>query len=180
MSSLPLHPSIVHVPIALAILMPIVIGGLLLAWWRDWLPRRGMLVALLLQAVLVGSAFAAMRTGEAEEERVEDVLASEATLEAHEEAAEVFLWAAIATLGLLAAATFVRARPLAQTFAAAAVLGALAVTGLGYRVGHAGGTLVYAEGAASAYTNTAAAAGDGVPLQQGEGNHHDDDDDDDD
>ena len=40
MDTLPLHPKIVHLPIALAVLMPLITAGLLIAWWRDMLPRR--------------------------------------------------------------------------------------------------------------------------------------------
>ena len=40
METLPLHPKIVHLPIALAVLMPLITAGLLIAWWRDMLPRR--------------------------------------------------------------------------------------------------------------------------------------------
>lgn len=152
MDSLPLHPSIVHVPIALAVLMPIIAIGLLLAWWRGWLPRRTWFVALALQGALVGGAMAAMQTGEADEERVEQVLASEAPIEAHEEAAELFLWVAIAVLGLFAVGAFVPKESLGLAVGGLAVVGTLAVAGLGYRVGHAGGELVYKEGAAAAYT----------------------------
>ena len=175
MSSLPLHPSIVHVPIALAVLMPVIAAGLLIAWWRQWLPRRTMFVALVLQAVLVASSFIAMRTGEGEEERVEQVVASEASIEAHEEAAEVFLWASMALLALFAAAAFVPRETAARAFASAAVIGTLVVAGLGYQVGRAGGKLVYQEGAASAYALDAQTS----TGQPGDSRHHDDDDDDD-
>ena len=31
---MPVHPMLVHLPIALAVLMPLVSAGLLIAWWR--------------------------------------------------------------------------------------------------------------------------------------------------
>ena len=34
MEALFFHPKLVHVPIALAVLMPLLSGSLLLAWWR--------------------------------------------------------------------------------------------------------------------------------------------------
>lgn len=71
---------------ALGVLMPLVAGGLLLSWWRGWLPARSWLIAVLLQGVLLGSGAVAMNTGEDEEERVEQVVA-EHLIEAHEEAA---------------------------------------------------------------------------------------------
>jgi uncharacterized membrane protein len=64
MDTLPLHPKLVHLPIALAILMPMISGGLLLAWMKDLLPKRAWIVAVALQAVLVGSSVMAMRSGE--------------------------------------------------------------------------------------------------------------------
>jgi uncharacterized membrane protein len=155
MDTMPLHPKIVHLPIALAILMPVVSAGLLLAWFRDLLPRRTWMVAVLLQAILVGSSVFAMRTGEADEEVVEAVV-SESAIEAHEEAAEVFTWAAAGVLVLFAAGAVLPAG-VARATATAATVATLAVLFLGYRVGQAGGSLVYEHGAAAAFQAVAAA-----------------------
>lgn len=144
-----LHPQIVHLPIALAVLMPLIAGGLLITWWRAALPRRAWWIAVALQAILVASALAAMRTGEGDEERVERVVPEEA-IEAHEEAAEVFLAGAIGVLLLAIAAGAVPRERAAQALAVAATVGTLAVFALGYRVGRAGGALVYEHGAATA------------------------------
>ncbi|HSQ67896.1 MAG TPA: hypothetical protein VLM85_32020, partial [Polyangiaceae bacterium] len=92
MEALLFHPKLVHVPMALAVLMPLVAGGLLLAWWRKWLPGRGWTVAVGLQAILLGSGILALRTGEAQEDRVEPIVGEKA-IDAHEEAAEAFVWA---------------------------------------------------------------------------------------
>lgn len=62
----PLHPKLVHVPIALAAIMPMLASGLLLAWQQGWLPRRAWTVALL-----VGGVLAALNTGEVDAEEVE-------------------------------------------------------------------------------------------------------------
>ncbi len=158
MEQLLFHPKVVHLPMALAVLMPFVSAGLLAAWWTGRLPRRTWLVAVLLQSVLLGSGIVALKTGEADEERVERVVA-ERPIEAHEEAAEAFVWAAGAILLLHAVAAALRREDLARTAAGAAVVGTLLVLLLGYRVGEAGGRLVYEHGAADAYrTGTAAAA----------------------
>jgi hypothetical protein len=159
MDSLLFHPKVVHVPMALGVLMPLVAGVLLLAWWRDWLPRRAWLLALGLQAVLLGSGVAALRTGEAEEERVERVVA-ERFIEEHEEAAEVFVWASGAVLAVMALAAVLGDRRAALPLATTATIGTLLVLGLGYRTGQAGGSLVYEHGAAQPYVGTQAA---GVP-----------------
>lgn len=147
---MPLHPKLVHLPIALAALMPIMSLGLLLLWIRGILPRRTWFIALTLQAMLVGSAYLALRTGEADEERVEMVVPA-AALEAHEEAAEVFMGGAVVALALFAAAAAVRRERGARVLAGGAVVASLVVLALGYRVGEAGGALVYRHGAAAAF-----------------------------
>jgi hypothetical protein len=151
MDALFFHPKWVHVPMALGVLMPLVAGGLLLAWWRRWLPPRGWLVAVALQAVLLASGIVALRSGEAEEERVESVVA-ERFIEEHEEAAETFVWASGGVLAGMLLAVALGSRPSSLPTAAAATLGTLLVLGLGYRTGEAGGRLVYQHGAARAYT----------------------------
>lgn len=183
MDAMPLHPKLVHLPIALAILMPLLSGGLLLAWLRDLLPRRAWIVAVALQAVLVLASFAAMRTGEQDEETVEAVVA-EAAIEAHEEAAEVFTWTAAGVLVLFAAGALLPVGA-ARAAAGAATAATLVVLFLGYRVGQAGGSLVYEHGAAAAYANPAgggeaAVRGDGPAPGRRAGAHdeHDGDDDD--
>jgi len=157
MDALLFHPNVVHVPMALGVLMPLVAGGLLLAWWRRWLPPRAWYVAIGLQAVLLGSGALALRTGEAEEERVERVVA-ERYIHRHEEAAEGLVWASGGVLGVMILAAALGARRTALPTAAMATLGTLLVLGLGYRTGQAGGALVYQHGAARAYTDGAGAA----------------------
>jgi len=144
----PLHPAVVHFPIVLAVLMPLTALGVLIAVARGLVPGRAWAGVLLLQALLVGSTWIALETGEKEEERVEHVVA-ERHIEAHEEAGERFLL--VAGLGLVALAGGLLPG-LAGTvgrFAGAAVT--LAVLAAGVAVGHSGGELVYEHGAASAY-----------------------------
>jgi hypothetical protein len=146
---------VVHVPMALAILMPLIASGLLLAWWRNWLPHRSWFIVVALQAMLLGSGILALRSGEADEERVERVVA-ERFIEEHEEAAEVFVGASGGVLALMLLAGALGSRRTGRHVAAAATLGTVVVLGLGYQTGHAGGSLVYERGAAQAYANTAA------------------------
>lgn len=166
MDQLFFHPKLVHVPMALAVLMPLVSGGLLAAWLAGTLPRRAWMVAVALQLVLVASGVMALRSGEAEEERVERVVA-EHLIEAHEEAAEAFVWGAGAILVLHVVAAALRRDRTARAAAAAATAGTLVVLFLGYRTGEAGGRLVYQHGAASVY----AAPGAGGTAN---GDHDDD------
>lgn len=156
MNDLPLHPLLVHLPIALSALVPLIAGGLLLAWFRGWLPRQAFLVATLLQLALVATGVAALKTGEADGERVER-LVPEAALEAHEEAAETFVWAAGGVAVLFVVASLLGDRSAAKIVGGVATLGTVAVLGLGIQTGHAGGKLVYQHGAANAYLTSAPA-----------------------
>jgi hypothetical protein len=158
MEALLFHPKLIHVPMALAVLMPLVAGGLLLAWWRRWLPWRGWTVAVALQTILLGSSVLALRTGQAQEDRVENIV-PDAAIEQHEEAAEAFTWATGGVLAVMLLAAAFGSRRAGLPLAVAATVGTLVVTGLGYRTGEAGGQLVYQHGAASAYTAPAQARG---------------------
>jgi uncharacterized membrane protein len=153
MDALIFHPKVVHIPIALSVLMPLIAAGLLAAWWRKWLPARVWIVVIALQAALVGSGVVALQTGETEEERVEAIV-SEQFIEAHEEAAEAFVWVSGGVLGIMLLALALSRSRAGLAVAVTATLGTLVVLGLGYRTGEAGGTLVYRHGAAQAYVSS--------------------------
>ena len=151
----PLHPLFVHLPIALTLLVPAFAVGALVAIRRGTTPRRAWGITVALLALLVGSSFAALKTGEREEEVVEDVVA-ESAIHGHEEAAEAFLLATGVVL-LVGAAGLLNGR-LGTVARGVATAGTLALVGAGWQVGHTGGTLAYREGAAGAYA-TAGASG---------------------
>jgi uncharacterized membrane protein len=169
------HPKVVHLPMALAVLMPLVTGGALFACWRGWFDRRVWIIVLLLQAALVGSGFIAMNTGEAEEERVEEIVA-EQYIESHEEAAEAFVWASVVVLALMLLPMVLPERRVRTVAALGACLGTLLVFGLGFKAGEAGGRLVYEHGAAQAYVAPGVALpGDGVdPMNESADSDSDD------
>ncbi len=167
MDTLLFHPKVVHIPMALGVLMPLIAFGLALAWWRGWLPWRAWLVAVGLQAVLLVSGVVALRTGEAEEDRVERIV-SESLIEAHEEAAEVFVWGSGAVLAMMLAAAAFGQKRSGLPIAAVATLGTLVVLGLGYRTGQAGGSLVYEHGAAQAYGTSGAGDARTAPPPRGD------------
>src|SRR5262245_43719996 len=98
----PLHPAIVHFPVVLAFLLPAFAVGALVAIRRGAAPRRAWAIPLAVGLALAASAWVAVETGEAQDERVERVVA-EQPLSAHEEMAETFLTAS-AGLALIAAA----------------------------------------------------------------------------
>src|SRR5512145_68537 len=145
----PLHPAVVHFPMALAALLPLLALLALLASARGLLPARGAWAGVvLLQAILVGSAYMALETGEDQEERVEDYV-PERHIHEHEEAAEWFMilsgvGLAVFSAGLLGGRAGGAAR-------LAALAASVVVLAAGVRVGQLGGELVYKHGAASAY-----------------------------
>lgn len=155
MGSMPLHPAIVHLPLALAILMPLLASGFAWALWTRRARPRAWLAVVALQALLLGSGIVATRTGEAEEDRVERVV-QESALHQHEELAEQFVWAGGLTFVLAGLVLVVRRPAAGRALAAAVVAATLVVAALGLRVGHAGGQLVYVHGAAAAYAQPTA------------------------
>lgn len=165
------HPRIVHLPIALAVVIPLVALAVALCAARGWLPRRTWWLVVGLQVMLVGSAIAALRTGEAEEDRVERFV-PHAAIHAHEEAAEGFTAGAGVVLALMIVGGLLGERRSAGVATALAVLGSAGVLALGARTGHAGGELVYVHGAGAAYTGAA------PPANTGGDDRHDDDRDD--
>ncbi len=158
----PLHPAIVHFPIALAVLVPALALAVFVAIRAGRVPARTWLAVVVLQAALVGFAWFAMETGEEQEEKVEKVVA-ERHIEAHEEAAERFLYIAIAATLVSAAGLLQGGR--GQAARAATLVAGLAVLAASVAVGHSGGELVYKHGAASAYTEPVSGTrGAGAPA----------------
>lgn len=155
----PLHPAIVHLPIALSILLPFFAVGALVAIRRGARPLKAWGITTALFAALTLSSWVAVETGEQQTERVEQVIA-EAPIETHEEAAEAFLLFSLGVLGV--AAIGLTSGKIGTVARVAGTAGALALVAAGYQVGHTGGKLVYQYGAAAAYTdgNTVVRAGE--------------------
>lgn len=150
----PIHPAVVHFPIVLAVLLPIFALGALWAIRRGSVPLRAWALPVVVAAALAASAWAAVTTGEAEEDRVESVVGEE-VLHEHEEAGERFLLLSGALLLVAAGGLFGGAPGAAARYVA--TFGTLIVLVAAIQVGEAGGELVYRHGAASAYAPPPAA-----------------------
>lgn len=153
MTDLPLHPAIVHVPLGLAFVMPLVAIGVWLAVRRGRLPRSAFAVVAALQLVVAGAGFAAMAAGDREAKRVASVVGKD-VVETHEDRAEAFVWTAAAVAAVSIALLFVPDR-FVTAGAALTAAGTLAVVALAYATGEAGGEIVYRRGGAAVYANGA-------------------------
>jgi uncharacterized membrane protein len=161
----PLHPAVVHVPLGLAVILPLVTLLGALAVRRGWLRARSWAYVVGLYALLAASAFVAVETGEGDEDRVEKVVA-ERFVDLHHDRAQIFLWISLGALvvsgaGLLSGAAGGAARA-ATVVASAAVLGAAILTG------EAGGALIYQHGAANAYLPASPGGAPAAPGPAGE------------
>lgn len=148
----PLHPAVVHFPLVLSVLIPFVAAVALFVSRRPGAGRGAWIGLTVMAALLVGSTWLAIETGQQQEDVVERVV-SERLIQGHEEAAEgLLLGSAILTavilLGLAPARVGRGARWLS-------VPTGLVVLVLAVRVGDLGGKLVYQHGAASAYVTSA-------------------------
>lgn len=141
-SELPLHPKLVHLPIALAVLVPIfslVLGHLI--YRKNWNLNTWFIV-ISLQATLVASGFLAMNTGEKEEDRVKDVV-EHGYIHEHEEAAEWFVYTGLAVLVISIAPVALKSKIPFLATSVATIIGTILVLSMGIQVGHRGGEIVY-------------------------------------
>lgn len=146
---LPWHPVVVHLPLALAVLIPILILVVLVGIKKFQWPRSTWWAVVLFCALGAGSSYVALETGEDVEDAVEAIVAKDIIHE-HEDAAEFFaigLWAVffsacVPFLPFKNRSTFWPYIP--------ALLVSFIVLVMGVRTGHSGGSLVYKHNAASA------------------------------
>ncbi len=146
----PLHPAIVHLPVALVVFLPAV---MLIALWairRGTKPLMAWGAAVAVHAMLAATAWLALATGDPAKEQVERTVA-EAPIESHEEAAEAFL--ALTAAALAVSLIGVRRDAVGKWARVTAAAGSVVLLGAGWNVGHSGGQLVYKYGAGTAYAN---------------------------
>jgi uncharacterized membrane protein len=161
----PLHPAVVHFPIALLLLGAAV--AVLAIFVRRW--HFPLFAAVLLSLGAIG-AVAATVTGEEEEEKVEHAIPSaEPLLEEHAEWGERarnagIVAALLAVLAAIAANKPVGGRMLSVLTACAALVAGYCVA----QAGHFGGELVYRHGAGVALDR---GPGSGEKVQPARGEH---------
>ena len=144
----PLHPALVHFPLALAGLIPLFVIGAIVAMRRGVAARRAWSLVVALMVLLAASSFLAVKTGEDEEEVVEEVVDEDA-IHVHEERGEMFRNLTLLTLVLSVAGL---ATGKVGGFSRGAATGmSFILAGLAWGVGESGGDLVYEHGAANAY-----------------------------
>jgi uncharacterized membrane protein len=144
----PLHPAVVHFPVVLAMLLPAAALLGMLAVRRGTAPRSAWSYVTLVAFLLFASSFVAVRTGEQEEETVEEVVDHD-TIHEHEEKGERLQL--LAGIGFLVFAAGLSGGAIGRIARPAALLGSLAIAGQAYLTGDSGGELVYRHGAAGAY-----------------------------
>lgn len=145
----PLHPMIVHFPLALTFFIPVLILVFAYMIKTNKMSPSSWLVVVGLQLAVVITGYVALETGETEEDQVAQVL-DKKLIHEHEEVAEIFVGTAVIVLVLSIGVFFLRSE-----FQFPIQLG-IALVGLiscyqAYRTGQLGGELVYKYGAASAY-----------------------------
>jgi len=146
---MPLHPSIVHLPIVLTFIMPILVVAF--AWMikNNKMSPKGWILIMGLQLAVVITGYVSLETGENEEEAVSKIVSKDYIHE-HEEAAEIFVGSTVLALVISIAAFFIRKEIQYPVKLSIAVIGLISCY-LAYRTGELGGELVYKHGAASAY-----------------------------
>ncbi|MGE0867520.1 MAG: DUF2231 domain-containing protein [Kofleriaceae bacterium] len=151
MRVLPMHPKLVHIPIALCIVMPMMLTLVWMGIRRGWFTSRTWLLCAVLQGALFVSSVAALQSGKNDGDKVEGY-ASEEALQTHANRASWFVYIAGFNLALSSGVALLPlARPRRQLLGAIAIAGSLGATYAGYLVGDAGGRLVYVANASDAH-----------------------------
>lgn len=156
----PLHPVMVHFPVALSFILPILILVFAFMIKSQKMSHQAWLVIIGLQIVTTITGYVALDSGEKEEHAVEKVL-DKKHIHHHEESAEIFVGSTVLALVISIAAFFLR-KPIQFYLQLGTCLIALISCYLVYETGNSGGELVYRYGAANAYGPV-----DRSPIQEG-------------
>jgi uncharacterized membrane protein len=145
----PLHPMLVHLPLALTFVLPFLIVIFAFLIKMNKMTPKGWLIIIGLQLTVVLTGYISLETGKNEEQAVSKVL-DRKLIHAHEEAAKIFVGSTVLALVLSIGVYFISKEyclPVRMIIA----LVTLTSCFLAYRTALQGGELVYVHGAANAY-----------------------------
>ena len=144
---LPLHPLIVHFPIALAIFLPILSITIFILFRNTVMYKKAWILVVLFSGIYAVTALIAEETGESEETKVERYV-GESAMEKHEELGERIPKVSWVLFVLSIIPLITNKTILSQSiFIAASIAGVYPI----YQAGHSGAELVYKYGAANAH-----------------------------
>lgn len=147
----PLHPAIVHLPLGLAMILPLLILIVSVGISKQWFNKGTWILVVIFQLLCMGSGILSIETGEMEEDKVENVLAEE-LISKHEDMSKAFTACAGVTFACaLVGFFFLRKQKVFSMCALATLILSLCTLGLAIQTGRLGGALVYEHGAAKAY-----------------------------
>jgi uncharacterized membrane protein len=151
----PLHPAVVHFPIVLMYIAPIVVVWAAWRARRSEFPMRTWLIVPVFFGAIVVSGFVAKQTGNDGEELAEEFVDHD-VIETHEERGEQFVLFALGAF-IVSIAGFASGKA-GQALKGLTLIAALTGVVLITRVGHSGGTMVYDHMVGQAGTDQAGAA----------------------
>jgi uncharacterized membrane protein len=145
----PFHPMIVHFPLAMTFIMPVLILVFASMIKSNKMTPKSWLIIIGLQLAVVITGYIALDSGETEEQAVEKVV-NKKLIHEHEESAEIFVGSTVLALVLSIAVFFIR-KEISFPIKLAIAFISLVSCFLAYKTGKQGGELVFKYGAASAY-----------------------------
>ncbi|MFL5784681.1 MAG: DUF2231 domain-containing protein [Bacteriovoracaceae bacterium] len=148
---MPLHPIVVHFPLAMTFLLPVMVLIFALAMRSGKMSKEMWFVIIGLQVLITATGYLALETGETDEDKVALVTGKE-IIHAHENSAEIFVGMTVVSLAGGIVAWFLR-----PEFQERARLGVFLLTLLpvffGWKTGHLGGEIVYKHGGSRAHAD---------------------------
>ena len=146
---LPLHPFMAHIPLVLALCLPIVIVSSIVFIMKKKISPRFWWVPVIIQITIVVFSYIALETGEDQEDTVLQFVAKP-FIQQHENAAEIFSGLGVILLGLMAVVLFV-GESLARNLRFLTAVLSLIPLAAGLYAGRLGGAIAYTHGGAEAY-----------------------------
>lgn len=146
---LPLHPFMAHIPLVLALCLPIVIISSIVFIMKKKISPRFWWVPVIMQISIVVFSYIALETGEDQEDTVLQFVAKP-FVQQHENAAEIFSGLGVILLGLMAVVLFV-GESLARNLRFLTAVLSFIPLAAGLYAGRLGGAIAYTHGGAEAY-----------------------------